>query len=127
MWSIIVLVIVMIITIKYISDNEKIRGTKLLPYLLMICMTPIYVILDNAIFKKILPCAPINIENVQKTLSSNDLRAIVYTVIAILMIILGLIFSRKLSSKKDKIIYNVLVILLNVVFTFTLCEFMMCA
>lgn len=125
---VIILVLLAIFVIRYVSSNNEIRGVKILPYYLMICIMPIYYILDRTIFINMFPSAPIlEATPTFASFSSNNLRAIVYTVITILIFILGIIFSRKLPKKKDKIIYVLSIFLFNVVLAFCILQFSMTA
>ncbi len=125
---VIILVLLAIFVIRYVSSNNEIRGVKILPYYLMICIMPIYYILDRTIFINMFPSTPILATTPNFiSFNANDLRAIVYIIITILCFILGIIFSSQLQKKKDKIIYVLSIFLFNVVLAFCILQFSMTA
>ena len=74
----------------------------------MLIITPIYNILDNIIFVEVFGCgcvpiAQTNMFNID--FNANDLRRLVYGVIALAMFILGIILSKNIESKKKKATY----------------------
>lgn len=76
---VILLILLAIFVIKYVSNNNEIRGVKILPYYLMICIIPIYYIFDHMFFVNMFENTPIlsttpNFIN----FTANDLRTIVY-------------------------------------------------
>lgn len=101
---------------------------KALPYLLMIFITPIYNILDQKIFVKVFGCGCVpsvqtNMFNID--FNANDLRFVVYTVISVLMVVLGINISKKFEKKQNKIIYNITIFLVNIILTFYVCKLYM--
>ena len=67
-----------------------------LPYLLIIFITPFYNILDSKIFVDVFGCgcvpiAQTNMLNI--AFNANDLRRLVYTIISVLMLLLGIKIS----------------------------------
>lgn len=59
--------------------------------------------------------------------NANDLRFVVYNVMAVVMAILGIVLSRKFESKKNRIIYVVTIILVNLLLAFKICRLYMWA
>ncbi len=54
--------------------------------------------------------------------NANDLRFVVYIVIAVLISILGGRLSKNIKSKKNKAIYIITVILFNLLLAFRICK-----
>ncbi len=119
----ILLAIVFIIwIIMYIKNKKTIFA---LPYLLMSFITPFYNILDTKIFVEIFGCgcvpsAQTNMFNID--FNANDLRLVVYSIMTILISILGIKISQKLNNKKTKIIYNITIILFNILLGMFICK-----
>lgn len=89
-----------------------------LPYLFMLFITPIYEILDNHVFLKIFGCGCVpstqtNMLNIP--FNANNLRALVFSVISVLMVVLGGKLSRKIKEKPIKILYVVIILITNIV------------
>lgn len=108
--------------IVYIKNKKAILA---LPYLLMSFITPIYNILDSKIFVEIFGCgcvpiAQTNMFNID--FNANDLRRVIYSIITILMMFLGLKLSKKIISKKTKILYNITIIIINIILTVLICK-----
>ena len=104
-WHIILLIILVLWIIIYLKNKKVILS---LPYLLMIFFTPIYNILDQKIFVKIFGCGCVpytqtNIFNID--FNANDLRLLVYNILAVAITILGSFLSKEIKSKKIKAIY----------------------
>ena len=126
-WNIILLVVFITWIILLLKNRKTLLS---LPYLFMIFITPIYNILDQKIFVDIFGCGCVpytqtNMFNID--FNANDLRLVVYNVMAVAMAILGIILSRKLKSKKSRIIYVVAIILVNLLLAFTICRLYMWA
>lgn len=111
-------IILICILAMWIIFFRKIKKLLLsLPYLLMIFITPFYNILDRKFFVEIFGCgcvplAQTNMFNID--FNANDLRLLVYTIITIIAAIIGIHLSKKLKSKKSKIIYILTIIILNI-------------
>lgn len=74
----------------------------------MLFFTPIYNILDRKVFVEILGCgcvpsAQTNMFNID--FNANDLRLIVYNILAFVLTVFGLFLSKKIENKKVKIMY----------------------
>lgn len=54
--------------------------------------------------------------------NANDLRFVIYNVMVVIIGILGIVLSRKLESKKNRIIYIATVILVNLLLAFKICR-----
>lgn len=121
-WELLLLIILVIWIVIYIKNKKAILA---LPYLLMSFITPFYNILDSTIFVEVLGCGCVptvqtNMFNID--FNANDLRFVVYNVIAILMLILGIKLSKKFNSKKVKIIYNITIIIFNILLAAIICK-----
>ncbi len=117
-WDILILAILVVILIVYLKKKGFLIS---LPYLLMIFITPIYSILDQNIFVKVFGCgcvpsAQTNMFNI--AFNANDLRLVVYVIITLIMTILGIFFTKKLKSKREKATYIATIILFNSLLAF---------
>lgn len=126
-WNIILLIILVVWIIIYLKNKKVILS---LPYLLMIFLTPIYNILDQKIFVEIFGCgcvpsAQTNMFNID--FNANDLRLIVYNILAIFITFLGLFLSRNIESKKLKIIYVLTILVFNSLLCIYNCQLYMWA
>lgn len=125
-WNILLLIILVVWVIVY-KKNKKVL--LVLPYLLMIFITPIYNILDQKVFVEIFGCgcvpsAQTNMFNIN--FNANNLRLIVYSILAIIITTLGLFLSKKIDSKKIKaILYVVTIFITNMLLTFKICQLYM--
>lgn len=121
-WNVLILLILILWLVIYLKNK---KATLALPYLLMSFITPIYNILDYNVFVEIFGCGcvPITQTNMFNIdFNANDLRLVVYNVIAILMLILGIKLSKKFNSKKAKIIYNITIIIFNLLLAALICK-----
>jgi len=59
--------------------------------------------------------------------NANDLRLIVYNLLAVSITILGLFLSKKIESKKLKIIYVLTILVLNILLAYKICQLYMWA
>ena len=126
-WYIILLIILVLWIIIYLKNKKVILS---LPYLLMIFFTPIYNILDQKIFVKIFGCGcvPITQNNMFNIdFNANDLRLLVYNILAVAVTVLGLFLSKKIKSKKIKIIYILTVLVFNILLAFKISKLYMWA
>ncbi len=126
-WNIILLIILTLWIIIYLKNKKAILS---LPYMLMFFFTPIYNILDQRIFVEIFGCgcvpsAQTNMFNIN--FNANDLRIIVYNILAVLLTIFGLFLSKKIESKKVKIIYVLTIFAFNILLAFKICQLYMWA
>jgi len=121
-FDVLLVIIFVLWIIVYIKNKKAILA---LPYLLMSFITPIYNILDSKIFVEIFGCgcvpiAQTNMFNID--FNANDLRRVIYSIITILMMFLGLKLSKKIISKKTKILYNITIIIINIILTVLICK-----
>lgn len=113
------LVVWIILCIK----NKKIIIS--LPYLLIIFITPIYVLLDQIYFLNIFGCGCVPI--VQNNMlnipfNANDLRILVYSILMIVVIFIGGVLSRRFKSIKEKILYIFSIFIINIVLALYICQ-----
>ena len=126
-WHIILLIILVLWIIIYLKNKKVILS---LPYLLMIFFTPIYNILDQKIFVKIFGCGCVpytqtNMFNID--FNANDLRLLVYNILAVAITVLGLFLSKKIKSKKIKVIYILTILVFNILLSFKISQLYMWA
>lgn len=126
-WNILLLIILVIWIVVYIKNKKAILA---LPYLLMSFITPFYNILDQKVFVEIFGCgcvpsAQTNMFNID--FNANDLRFVVYNVLAILIFTLGILLSKKLDNKKSKVIYIISILVLNLLLAYKICQLYMWA
>lgn len=126
-WNIILLIILVLWIIIYLKNKKVILS---LPYLLMIFFTPIYNILDQKFFVEIFGCGCVpytqtNMFNID--FNANDLRLLVYNILAIAITVLGLFLSKKIKSKKIKIIYILTILAFNIMLAFKISQLYMWA
>lgn len=119
------LVVLAIWVITYIKKKRVILT---LPYFLMIFITPIYHMLDTKIFLKIFGCGCVpstqtNMLNID--FNANNLRFMVYNIMAIVITVLGLFLSKKIDSKKLKVIYVLTIFITNILLAFKICRMYM--
>lgn len=120
-WGFLLLVILVVWIIAYVKNRKAIVA---LPYLLIPAITPIYNILDQKIFVEFFGCgcvpsAQTNMFNID--FNANDLRRVVYILMSFAMLVLGIKLSKKITSKKVKIVYNISIIIFNIVLTYFIC------
>ena len=121
-FDILLAIVLVIWVIVYIKNKKAVLA---LPYLLMSFITPFYNILDSKVFVEVFGCgcvpiAQTNMFNID--FNANDLRRVIYIIITILMLVLGIKLSKKFNSKKTKIIYNVTIIMFNIVLSVLICK-----
>lgn len=124
----IILFYILVLWIFFYRKYKKILLS--LPYLLMIFITPFYNILDREFFIEIFGCGCVpstqtNMFNID--FNANDLRLLVYTIITIIATIISIHLSKKLKSKKSKIIYILTIIILNILLGLKICQLYMWA
>lgn len=121
--------------INYISSMDNYIFKEQKSYIIITILTydfftPIYNILDQKIFVEIFGCgcvpsAQTNMFNID--FNANDLRLIVYNILAICITFLGLFLSRKIESKKLKIIYVLTILVFNILLAYKICQLYMWA
>lgn len=125
--DIILLIVLVAWIILYIKHKNAIKA---LPYLLMIFITPFYNILDQKVFVEVFGCgcvptAQTNMFNID--FNANDLRLLVYNLIALTMFVLGIFLSKKIESKKMKVIYVITILVFNILLALKICQMYMWA
>ncbi len=108
-----------------IIDIKNKKAMLFLPYLFMIFITPIYIILDRNLFVDIFGCGcvpSVQTNILEISFNANDLRLLVYSFIAIFMIILAGFNMKKIENRKLKIVYILTVILINVLVGYKICQ-----
>ena len=126
-WNILVLIILIVWIVAYLKNKRSILS---LQYFLMIFITPIYNILDQKFFVEIFGCGCVpytqtNMFNID--FNANDLRQLVYNILAIVITILGIFLLKKIESKKTKVIYITTVLIFNFLLAYKICQLYMCA
>jgi len=121
-YEVIFAVILVIWIIAYILNK---KAKLALPYMLMAIITPFYNILDSKFLVDVFGCgcvpiAQTNMFNID--FNANDLRRVIYSIITILMLVLGIKLSKRFDSKKVRIIYNVTIIIFNIVLSVFICK-----
>jgi len=121
-FDMLLIIVLLIWIIVYIKNKKVILA---LPYLLMSFITPFYNILDSKVFVEIFGCgcvpvAQTNMFNID--FNANDLRLVIYNLIAIFMLILGIKLSKIFDSRKTKIIYNATIIIFNIILVALICK-----
>ncbi len=124
-WNIILFIIFVVWVIMYVKNKKTILA---LPYLLMLFLTPFYNILDQKFFVEVFGCgcvpsAQTNMFNI--SFNANNLRFVVYSVFTAIMLIIGIVLSKKLNSKVLKAIYPITILILNLLFTYKICQMYM--
>lgn len=108
--------------------NRKSKVLYIVPYLVMLLMTPIYNILDRRVFVEVFGCgcvpiAQTNMLNID--FNANDLRRTVYTIIACLMLAWGIQISKTFKDRTAKVIYCVTIFVVNIVVMNYICRIYM--
>lgn len=112
-----------IVWIILCMKNKKIIVS--LPYLLIIFITPIYVLLDQIYFVNIFGCGcvPIAQKNMLNIpFNANDLRILIYSILIIIVIFIGGVLSMRFKSIKEKILYIFSVFIINIVLALYICQ-----
>ena len=126
-FDIILLIVLVVWIISYIKNKNAIKA---LPYLLMIFITPFYNFLDQNVFVEIFGCGCVpsvqtNMFNID--FNANDLRRLVYSVIAIAAVVLGIFLSKKIEIKKKKAVYIITIAVFNILLALKICQMYMWA
>lgn len=121
-WRFLLLVILVGWIIVYVKNKKAIVA---LPYLFILFITPIYNILDQKIFVRVFGCGCVpstqtNMFNID--FNANDLRQVIYIVMSFAMIILGIKLSKRFTGKIVKILYNIGIVILNIIFAYSICK-----
>lgn len=121
--GIVILILIWIVT--YIKNKKTLRT---LPYLLIIFITPFYNILDSKIFVKVFGCgcvpiAQTNMFNID--FNANDLRFVVYNILSVLMLVIGIYISKDYKNRYIRFIYNITIIIFNLILSYLICSLYM--
>lgn len=87
-----------------------------LPYMINFLILPYYNILDSYYLVEKFGCG------CTRGFNANSLREVVFSIIGLISIIIGIFFSKKINIKRNKIIYIVTVILLNIYLVYHFCS-----
>ncbi|HOV27748.1 MAG TPA: hypothetical protein PK566_15495 [Pseudobacteroides sp.] len=91
---------------------------RILPFILIILIIPLYSYLDAKYFVNIFGCGCLGIDGKPNTLgnyfNANDLRKLVFTILAIIIIGIGVLISIRFKRISSKIIYIIFVALFNI-------------
>lgn len=111
---------------RTVNINSEIRKAILvIPYLVMFVLTPFYNILDSIVLVKVFGCGCVpevqsNMFNI--AFNANDLRMTVYGILTVLMVLLGVCFSKVFKNKWIKVIYVLTVLMFNLILGFWICR-----
>jgi len=96
----------------------------ILPFILIPIIMPVYFFLDEKIFVDIFGCGCVTPGFKKNSLgnyfNANDLRKIVFSVLAVIIIAFGVLISTKFKRRFSIVIYNICVILLNVALAYSI-------
>lgn len=97
----------------------------IIPYILVLIMTPFYGILDRLVFVEVFGCGCV--PDVQENMfgipfNANDLRFTVYAVVTALMTVLGIKLSKSIPNKWIKLVYAVSILVFNAAFGLWICK-----
>ncbi len=112
-----IIVIFLIWLICYFKTKKALLA---LPYLILLFITPIYEILNQYIFLKILGCGcvPLTQKNILNIpFNANDLRLVIFSI----FLIIDCIYSKKLMKqikKENRLIYIISIIIVNIILIF---------
>ena len=117
LWLLVTSVIFLIWVMLY-NKNKKLIFS--LPYLLIFYIAPWYKLFDVLFFVKVFGCgcvpiAQTNMFNIP--FNANDLRLVVYSILIIVCTIMGCVLSKRIHNKILKIIYVLLIIIVNILFS----------
>lgn len=115
---ILVTLIICLVWLILYKKNEKIVLS--LPYLLIVFISPIYIVLDILVFVNIFGCGCVptdqtNMFNIP--FNANNLRQVVYSVLTIICTIMGIKLSKRINNKFLKVIYILLILAFNIAFS----------
>ena len=116
-WILITLILFGIWLILYKKNNKIILS---LPYLLIIFILPFYTFLDQHVFLQIFGCGCVPIDQTNMLnipFNSNDLRLVIFSILIAVCTILGTILSKRINNKLLKVIYILLILVINVPFS----------
>ena len=88
-----------------------------LPYLLIFFISSLYRLLDVLVFVNVFGCgcvptAQTNMFNIP--FNANDLRILIYSILNIICLIMGVILSKRIKNKILKVIYVLLILVVNI-------------
>jgi len=117
LWLLVTLVIFLIWVMLY-NKNKKLIFS--LPYLLIFYIAPWYKLLDVLVFVEIFGCGcvPITQTNMFNIpFNANDFRLVIYSILITVCTIMGCVLSKRIHNKILKIIYVLLILIVNVLFS----------
>lgn len=91
-------------------DNKNIKRKlilRMLPFVVNIISIPVYLILDKIFFVNIFGCG------CNKGFNANDLKELVYNVLAVIMTVWAVGISKKFNKKSSRVIYCLAVLVFN--------------
>ena len=101
-------------------DCMKKKIVRVLPFIIMPLLIPVYIVLDNLILVDIFGCGCVpstqtNMLNI--SFNSNDLRLTVFTILTIGLSVWSIFIAKSFKRKKAKYLYIITAALLNVILT----------
>ena len=107
--------VIFLVWAYYLKKNK--RRILSLPYLLIFFISPWYRLLDVFVFVKVFGCgcvptAQTNMFNIP--FNANDLRIVIYSILNIICVIMGVILSKRINNKIFKVIYILLILVVNI-------------
>lgn len=114
LWLIVTSIIFLIWAVLYKKNKNRILS---LPYLLIFFISPWYRLLDVLIFVNVFGCgcvptAQTNMFNIP--FNANDLRIVIYIILNIICAIMGVILSKRIDNKILRVIYILLILVVNI-------------
>lgn len=107
--------IIFLIWLLFYLKNKNAKYV--LPYLILIFITPFYEVLDKIFFVKIFGCGcvPSTKQNMLKiAFNANDFRVTVYFLLAIFIFGYSFKLSKNFKRKDEKIVYAISVLIINI-------------
>lgn len=114
LWLLITSVVFLIWSALYKKNKNIILS---LPYLLIFFISSWYRLLDVFIFVNVFGCGCVptdqtNMFNIP--FNANDLRILIYSILNIICMIMGIILSKRINNKILKVIYVLLILVVNI-------------
>lgn len=110
--------VVFLVWVALYKKNKKIILS--LPYLLIFFISSWYRLLDVLVFVNVFGCgcvptAQTNMFNIP--FNANDLRILIYSILSIICMIMGVVLSKKINNKILKVIYVLLILVVNILYS----------
>jgi len=104
------------------------KALLILPYLLLLFVTPIYNILDQRFFIQLFGCGCVpsvqsNVFNIP--FNANDLRFMIYVIFNLILFALSFKYSKGFYSKRKRIFYILSILLFNILLTLKILQLYM--